>query len=492
MVSPSLPFSPIYAAQPEEQSGISKGDTGTDEPSKQVWIDAQKRMEAVTYETIETAMRIDPLAPFILWAQSFILFGNYDLNVAVDDKEGTQKKEMVTWIEQDIYLLERLRQMFERARLHGTAHLQKKYKDSNKIRLKTDVDKIHYLQLLKKLEKHQDPFDDTNFIYYQKLLIPKMWQDPEKNDTEWQRIWYTKEGEKEHFPIKTEDKWINRDTIIELRNGEAGRSSIETCLNAIYIKNQLIMGMPMLVKIVTTPDGIFTFDLILVDTTTKEVIWRAPLPPDPALNMTDSAAYSAQKEAYDDFKSSMQTVINNFSKRRLGGDAVALPRTIEHKIVESSQSLNPAMLSTMFNILNKTIAWGLGFPIALIDASGSELATSRVIRDTITPYLRGLQAQVKAIAIELLKEQFPDVEFTFAFSDLHPRDAKDIAQVTKTHMESLKIGRDIGYSDDDIRNAAAAFNITEDMQLELGGAGGVMKAEAIQAAIAQGDILYEE
>ena len=488
----SLPFSPIYAAQPEEQSGISKGDTGTDEPSKQVWIDAKKRMEAVTYETIETAVRIDPLAPFILRLQSYILFGQYDLNITDDDKEGTRKKEMDTWIEQDIHLLERARQLSERARIHGTAHLQKLYADSNKIHLKTDTDKIHYLQLLKKLEKHQDPSDDTNFFYYQKLIIPKNWQDPENEDTIWQKVWYTKKEEREQYPIKSEDKWANVDTIIELRNNEAGRSSIETCLNAIYIKNQIIMGMPMIVKIVTTPDGIFTFDLVLMDPTTKEVIWRAPLPPDPALNETDPGAYSAQKTAYDDFSSSMQTSMNTFSKRRLGGDAAALPATIKYKIVESSQSLNPAMLSTMFDILNKTIAWALGFPIALIDASGSELATSRTIMDTITPYLRGVQTQVKAIAISLLKEQFPDVKFTFAFSELHPRDAKDIAQVTKTHMESLKIGRDIGYSDADIRNTAAAFNLTEDMQLELGGAGSILKAEAIQAAIAEGDVLYEE
>jgi hypothetical protein len=495
MDSTNLPFGIIIAAQPEEQSGISEGDTGADEPTKKVWSEAQKRMEAITHETLETAFRIDSLAPFITWLQSFILLGNYDLTLKSDDKDGTIKADMVKWIEQDIHLLEKLRQMFERVRLHGTAHMQKRYTDTGTVKLKTEIQGIRYLQLLKDLKRYQDPFDDTKYYYFQKLNVLKDWKEPDSTDTKEQKVWYVLDEDKPNYNIKKgDDRTVDRNAIIEICNNEARRSSVELCLNSIYTKNLLYMGMPMIVRVVVTPGENLSFEPFVSDPhagpNKQSRVMTAPLPPPPSLQETDPEAYARQKADYESFMANLQTIASKYSSNRLESGITVLPAWIERDIVQSSQSLNPAMLETMFTLLNKSIAWALGFPISLIDASGQELTTSRTIMDTIAPYLRGLQAQFRNVAVMLLQEQFPDVDFTFAFSDLHPRDAKEIAQVTKTYMESLKIGKDIGYSDNDIRAAARAYNLSENTELELGGMD-IMKAEAIQAAIKEGEVFIE-
>jgi hypothetical protein len=489
MVTNSGAFPVIVAAASSarnaQQTGIASGDTGTSEPTKRVWLDAQQRMENDTYNTRERACKLEPLVQHILDIQKYGIVGGYTLIC----KEEARQEETEEWIDSTVKMLFAFRRAFEVVRKHGVSHIQKLYDD--KVQLANEQHGIQHLQILKDVQRHEDPFRETNYYYFQKLNVSKNWQAPEETGTEEKRVWYLKDGKSNAEGFNTgSDLVVDRDTVVELRNNESGQSSIGLCLNAIYIKNQLMMGMPMLVKITVTPGEIYEYALCLVDPVTKEVIWSAPTPPALSLNESDSAAYASQKADFDAFTADIQAQINIAAKMRLAQGAIAMPETIKHKIVESGNALNPAMLDIMFTLLNKTIAWALGFPISLIDASGVELATSRVIMDTIAPYLRGLQAQFCDLGVALIKEQFPGMEFTFTLRELHPKDAKEVAEVLKTNMESLEKARNIGYSDNDIRETARALNVTE-TDLELGGMG-ALKPEAISAAIAEGGVFIDE
>lgn len=485
MATVSFPVVVAAIAQKGAPAGIATGDTESGDPVKAVWLDAQKRMENDTHNTREQACAIEPLVQIILDIEKYFIAGGYTLLC----EDETQKAKAVEWIDETVRLLFTFRKAFEIVRKHGVAHMQKLYNDEN-VRLVTEINGITHLQLLTDVKRYEDPFRETNYYYCQKLKVASNWQDPGDTTTKDAAVWYLKDGlqNKEGFSTGS-DTVINRDTVVEIINNENKHSSISLCLNAIFIKNQLLMGMPMIVRIVTTPGERYIYKLALFDKTTGEKIWSAPPPPALSLNEIDPVAYAAQKGDFDAFTADVQTQINIMAKERLGRGVVAMPETIKEEIVESSQSLNPAMLDSMFSILNKTIAWALGFPISLIDASGVELATSRVIMDTIAPYLRGLQEQFRDIGTALIKEQFPGMEFTFTLKELHPKDAKDEAETLRTNMESLELARTVGYSDIDIRTFAQKLNVTEEV-LELGGLG-ALKPEVIAAAIAEGAVLIE-
>ncbi len=481
-----FPVIAAAAAQKGERAGIASGDTVSGDPTKMVWLDAQKRMENDTYDTREQACAIEPLVSIIIDIEKYAIAGGYTL----DCEDETQKAKAEEWIDYTVRLLFTFRKAFEIVRKHGVSHMQKLY-DDNKARLATETNGITHLQLLKDVKRYEDPFRETNYYYWQKLKVSSNWQDPTDTTTKDAVVWFLKDGEKNKEGFSTgSDTVINRDTIIEIVNNENRQASISLCLNAIFIKNQLLMGMPMIVRIVTTPGERYIYKLFLVDPSTGEKVWEAPIPPAASLNEIDPAAYAAKKADFEAFTAGVQSEINIIAKQRLGQGVVAMPETIKEEIVESSQALNPAMLDSMFSILNKTIAWALGFPISLIDASGVELATSRVIMDTIAPYLRGLQAQFRDLGTVLIKEQFPGMEFTFTLRELHPKDAKEVAEALKSNMESLEKARNIGYSDNDLRVMARTLNVT-DTDLELGGLG-TLKPEAISAAIAEGEIFFEE
>ena len=142
-------------------------------------------------------------------------------------------------------------------------------------------------------------------------------------------------------------------------------------------------------------------------------------------------------------------------------------------VIESQQRFQAEMLELMLQILNKEIAFALGFPVALLDARGVEMATGREIRAVMATVLRGIQKQYQAIAMDIIHEQFPkeveEAEITFELTDLNPKEAKELAEVRSMDASILKIAKEIGASDDDLRAMSRQYGIFD--ELELGGGG---------------------
>lgn len=450
----------IASAPATQQYGVSSGETNTGGPTKKIWTDAEKRMVADTYDTRERACEIDVLAQFIIDLQKALLLGSY----IIDDDNPDEKVEIMNWIDK-INLLETFRRMFEDVRKHGVAYVQKQ-RENPKVKQSNELNPVKHLQLLLNLQRFADPFDETNFYYYQKVLVSRNWQNPEELGTTEVRVWYIPHDKIGAHP---NDREVDLADIIEITNNEARRASLSLCLNEIFIKNQLKMGFPVLVRLVTMPGERIYIDLIVEDKNGNNIITQVPQDPDVRLMDADPDEYARQKTAYDTFCRNMQDLANHITEQRESGGVAIMTSNVHEELIESRQSFDPAMLEQIFHILNTQIAWALGFSLSLIESRGVELATSRTILETITPYLRGLQNQFQLAATALIKEQFPDAEFMFTFQEVNPRDEKYLAEIEELKMKSIKILKEIGGSDTDIREMAQRLNLAD--LLELGGFG---------------------
>jgi hypothetical protein len=156
---------------------------------------------------------------------------------------------------------------------------------------------------------------------------------------------------------------------------------------------------------------------------------------------------------------------------------------VKINVIESQQRFQAEMFEVMLQTLNKEIAFSLGFPIALLDARGSELSTGREIRAVMATVLKGIQNQYQKIAMGIIREQFPNevekAQITITFTELNPKDARELAEIRKLDANVLEIAKKIGASDDDLRALSRKYNLLD--EFELGGEGlskGMAQAEA--------------
>ena len=229
-----------------------------------------------------------------------------------------------------------------------------------------------------------------------------------------------------------------------------------------------MLSLPNLVAIVVAPG-----EQIIIQTRDKDGNIIVPQYPDPRLQESNPDQYAQELEIYEDYKAKLQDMVNQIEYDRMHKGITVHTDQIEEKITESSRSLNPQMLEAIIHILNTEIAFALGFPLSLLDARGVELTTARNILTTMNIVLRGIQRQYQQIALDLIYEQFPgaveNAGISFVLRELDPHEAREIAQVEKLYADVLKIFKEIGASDDDLRALSRKYNILP--ECELGGAG---------------------
>ena len=453
------------AAEEAKQSGggITAGVDDSSAPTSKTYTAAEERMIPNTHFARNLALSFDALAQNIIQIQEFSILGDY--KVTTDDDEFT--KELEHWIDYDINMMQAFRASFECLKTHQKAHLQKLYKEQ--ITAPGEGQGLLWLQKLEKVQRFSDPFNITNYGFYQKLKIAKEWRDPEATDLNEQKVWFLPDGEKGEFSNvnEAEDKIFNRNHVLEFKNGENATGGLGTCLNEIFLKKLIFMGLPSLIKIVVTPGINLTYDSMLINPKTGEPIWIAPLPPDDRFD-TDMDSYNAKLALWNAWTANMQTKVNTYADNRYNKGYTVMPSFVKENVIQSTQSLDSDMLHTMVTMLNTEIAWALGFSIALIDAQGTELATSRSILATIAPMLRGVQKQYAHVAKELIREQFGDrvdkANLKFTLSELIPDDEHKLAQVRKFNAEALEILNTIGANEDTLKLFAARYDLIDDME----------------------------
>ena len=492
--------------------GLSEGKDDSQKTTKKIWEEAEARAIGDTRANRDLAYEIDALVNIIFEFEAFTILGSYEIHSANDEDYSELIQRIDTFLK-DINLLSSFREAFPAVRLHGSKYLQKRYEPAQ-TRLEGEPKNLLRLQQLIAVEKHIDPFDSDNYYLFQNLKIEDNWKDPQtdldgqvdwddqkKYRTDKQKVWYIKNGingiaaypkisvseDVEGPNNATGDIVVDLADIIEIKNNESGRSSLTAALNEIFIKNHILLNLPNLVYLVVAP-GVG----IECKTHDKDGNWIVPHYPLAELNDSNPAAYQQELKEYEDFEAEKQNVANSLIDNWFKKGVMVYSDMMKPMVIESEQRFQAEMLELMLQILNKEIAFALGFPISLLDARGVEMATGREIRAVMATVLRGIQKQYQTIAMDIILEQFPkeaeEAEITFELTDLNPKQAKELAEVRAMDASILKIAKEIGGSDDDIRALSRQYGILD--EFELGGKGiqtGLTKTES-KAPYSQDDL----
>ena len=464
--------------------GITEGVDSSELTSKKIWKDAEARAIEDNSANRELAYSLDALTLLITRVQIFSILGSSQVHSADDETHSELVKEITDWLV-DIKILKSFREWFPDLTKHGYVASQKLYE--NNTRMTGEPKGLKALQQLVGVEKKKNPFDSQDYYLYQKLNIAEDWKDPENTQEKDKKVWYIEggiENVNNYKAIKpanigedpnktTGDVVINLNDIIEIKNNESGDIPISACLNEIYIKNLIMLNLPNLIYLVIAPViELITKTFIEANDPKVGVIWQAPQFPPSALEESNPAEYEQQKTDYNTYQTNMQTIVNemwaNYTKKGI----VSHSDQMSTNVMESSKAMNPEMLDVIVRLLNTEIAFALGFPLSLLDAKGAELATAHNIFTTISTMLKGIQDQYQTIALNLIYEQFPkakDAGITFTLSELNPKDAKDLAEVEKAHAMILKIYKEIGANDNDLKALSRKYSLLDEPELGCSG-----------------------
>jgi hypothetical protein len=466
---------PIIGLAPKEEadgSGIVAG-TGIDESEetkKRIWKLAEERQIEDTPANRKLAYNIDGLARFIVNIKRFSILKGHTLTSKDDSKNEILLAEIDKFV-LDIKLMHIFRQVFSPLQVEGEGHIQKQY----------DGKTLTSLSVLEHLSKHTNPIDAMDFYYYQSQKISKNWQNPEEQETKSLKVWFIDlEKRKEYTAIKEpEDKVYTRDRIIEILNNESGESNMQPVISYIFIKNFLLQMLPNLIEVITNPH-----EQIIYDTIDKTGQPCVPRPPSEALKSANNAKYNALTKIYAAWKSGLSELANKIAVDRTKMRKTIHPDTIHEEILESNASLNSEMIKSLINVLDSQIAYGMGFSVSLLNASGVEVSTAHNIFAVVAVTMRGIQQQFKAIAEALIFERFPQAEVEgveFELDELNPEDELTAAQRKKLYAETSEILYNMGYDQDTI-DTFTARNIDETLKL-IGAEQPTKEAEEVVAAM---------
>jgi hypothetical protein len=146
----------------------------------------------------------------------------------------------------------------------------------------------------------------------------------------------------------------------------------------------------------------------------------------------------------------------------------------ELEVVESGRSVPSAFIKTMLDLLDQEIGQSFGFPVALVKANGSELATSRTILELFNTTYAGVRREYEKVADKLIRERFEGMSWqyevptkdggtdtgTFTFDEmmchfkLEITDVSDQlkeAQAKLQKMKTLQIAKQVGAGKSDIQ-----------------------------------------
>ncbi|WP_129582612.1 hypothetical protein [Methanolobus psychrotolerans] len=444
----------------------------------------------VTPSMREEAFKSDPLlkgtiTPFLMNS----LLGSYVLNTADNKKFQPAIKEIRQYLV-EIGLLAAFRDDFkDYTIIHGHSFRRK---DPNN-------DSIERLAPLKNstIATYRDPWDSTVAAYHQKIYVNNSWT--ENSSTTEYNTWFIPggkmyvEGEvsdpraldifgsiKEKYGITdtTNLRVDSTDRIIAMHRVEPGEPApIDSAILAIWLKRLLLTNSPNIIFRVLSPFVHIKNGLVLEVTGAdggKDLITTVPQQPPAGMEETDPEQYAAQSSMYNTWISACKTAAANVLKSLKDGGVFSSGPDTEMQVIESGRSVPSAFIKTMLDLLDQEIGQAFGFPVALVKANGSELATSRTILELFNTTYAGVRHDYEVVADELIRDKFAGKSWTysvpgkddttetgtFTFADMECRfqldtvDVKDRlseAQAKLTDAQTLQAIKSVGAGRSDIQ-----------------------------------------
>ena len=250
------------------------------------------------------------------------------------------------------------------------------------------------------------------------------------------------------------------DDYCELRYGHA---PIDSVLLAIWLKRLLLVNSPNLIFIILSPFLHLKMGIIekIRDFSGNEHL-ESTLPKMP---QPGSPTYDAEQANYTAFENALKESMKTLLRCLKEGGVYATGADQELKPIESSRNASFQLIKGLIDNLNEEIGLNFGFPMSLVLATGTELASSRNILQIFNSVHAGERSEYEAVANKLINKMFEGHtwtgdEGTYAFEDIKARfeldipDTKDLlseAQTFKTYSETLTNVKTLGASQEDLQ-----------------------------------------
>ncbi|WP_135612767.1 hypothetical protein [Methanococcoides sp. AM1] len=438
------------------------------------WItETRRKLPELSASDRADAFNTDPLlkgtiTPFL----KNTILGSYHIETADDKKHEAFIDEINQFLE-DIALMDVFRDDFiDYAIKWGHSYRRQDF----------DGDTLQKLSPLDcgTIKTYTDNWDADIIAYHQKITVRKGWN--ESPTSEEFNSWFIPggelyiEGEVEDPKAKAIfDELTDQYGIVDTTNLRVDSTSriiamhrvnpgdpapIDDVVLAIWLKRLLLTNSPNIIFRVLSP-FIHAKNGVLVETSVdgdKQVLSSVPSLPPAGMETTDPEAYAAELAAHtawvDSCKESVKTVMSCLKD---GGVFSSGPDT-SIEVVESGRTVPSAFIKMMLDILDEEIGQAFGFPISLIKANGSELATSRTILEFFNTVYAGVRKDYQSVADALIREKFGDkadaaqVKFVLDTGDV--KEQLKIAQAKLTDAKRLQVLKQIGGSKTDVQAAA--------------------------------------
>lgn len=451
----------------------------------------------------EEAFNVDPLLKGIIapYLKNTVL-GDYSIQTEDNKKYAPAIKEIRQYLN-DIGMLDAFREDFiDYAIIHGHSYRRK---DPN-------GDDIETLSPLKNstIRTYRDPWDASVEAYHQKIHVQNAWSDTNISTTEY-NSWFIPggmtyiegeledpkakaifDGVKEKYGITdiTHLRVDSADRIIAMHRVEPGEPApIDSAILAIWLKRLLLTNSPNIIFRVLSPFVHIKNGLVLEVTGAdggKDLITTVPQQPPEGMKTTDPERYAAENSIFESWKTACQSAVTTVIKCLKDGGVFSSGPDMSMEVIESGRTVPSEFIKTMLDLLDQEIGQAFGFPVALVKANGSELATSRTILELFNATYAGVRRDYETIADELIREKFAGMSWSFeipgkdeqmetgkfTFEEmeasflLETTDIKDIlkeAQAKLTDAKTLQAIKSIGAGKGDIQalGEEAGFGLLE-------------------------------
>lgn len=243
---------------------------------------------------------------------------------------------------------------------------------------------------------------------------------------------------------------------------------IDSVLLAIWLKRLLLVNAPNLIFVILSPflhvkNGIVKETKDLAGN--PILISSIPQKPSTALQTANPNLYSQQLANFENWISDTKAAMKNIMECLKNGGVFASGPDQDIKPIESSRNVTYQFIKGLIDSLDEEIGHNFGFPISLIKATGTELASSRNILQNFNTVHAGERGDYETVADRLIRKMFTGKTWqgekgTYSFEDIKAHfvldtpDTKDLlqqAQTFKTSAETLVQLKTAGASKEDLQ-----------------------------------------
>jgi hypothetical protein len=270
------------------------------------------------------------------------------------------------------------------------------------------------------LRRFTHPRNPTIYYFHQKFLKESDYTDPSKWEdvnsvsdegdvsSETQSVWYIEGGESNRelkdketgklmYPNIQPDDWVNKlEDIVYLENPSPPLNDniVTTIMNKRYMVRMSIVAVQL---------GIIPIYKLQFGTDDPKLF---PPSVDERLKTVNKTEYDRQAAIVAKWKTNMETMVNNVDTSIRNGKPIAFQYGVTVERDEPQMALTAEFMETIISIYNNIIARAVRLPLSLIESSGTELATSMVVKSVVDIMQQAEQLGFYDTLMYLIKLQF--------------------------------------------------------------------------------------